>query len=285
MNGKSFTLLVTGANGQLGQELVRMETDAIRIVGYGRDRLDITNLDQCREVIADIRPDAIIHAAAYTAVDKAESEPDEAYRINALGTRNLAIAAREQAAKLCYISTDYVFDGTGTAPYNEYDNTNPQSVYGKSKRAGEILLQSLADRYFIVRTSWVYGKYGNNFVKTMLKLASERDSVTVVADQIGSPTYTYDLAQFLIELVQTEKYGVYHASNTGSCSWYEFAKAIFEESGISIRTEPCTTEQFPRPAPRPAYSVMDHSAIRQNGFKDLRPWREALRAFLKELKA
>jgi len=285
MNERAFTLLVTGANGQLGQELVRMETDAIRIVGYGRDRLDITNLDQCREVIADIRPDAIIHAAAYTAVDKAESEPDEAYRINALGTRNLAIAAREQAAKLCYISTDYVFDGIGAAPYNEYDNTNPQSVYGKSKRAGEILLQSLADRYFIVRTSWVYGKYGNNFVKTMLKLASERDSVTVVEDQIGSPTYTYDLAQFLIELVQTEKYGVYHASNTGSCSWYEFAKAIFEESGISIRTEPCTTEQFPRPAPRPAYSVMDHSAIRQNGFKDLRPWREALRAFLKELKA
>lgn len=285
MNERAFTLLVTGANGQLGQELVRMGTEKIRIVGYGRDRLDITNLDQCREVIADIRPDAIIHAAAYTAVDKAESEPDEAYRINALGTRNLAIAAREQAAKLCYISTDYVFDGTGTAPYNEYDNTNPQSVYGKSKRAGEILLQSLADRYFIVRTSWVYGKYGNNFVKTMLKLASERDSVTVVADQIGSPTYTYDLAQFLIELVQTEKYGVYHASNTGSCSWYEFAKAIFEESGISIRTEPCTTEQFPRPAPRPAYSVMDHSAIRQNGFKDLRPWREALRAFLKELKA
>jgi len=285
MNERAFTLLVTGANGQLGQELVRMETDAIRIVGYGRDRLDITNLDQCREVIADIRPDAIIHAAAYTAVDKAESEPDEAYRINALGTRNLAIAAREQAAKLCYISTDYVFDGTGTAPYNEYDNTNPQSVYGKSKRAGEILLQSLADRYFIVRTSWVYGKFGNNFVKTMLKLASERDSVTVVEDQIGSPTYTYDLAQFLIELVQTEKYGVYHASNTGSCSWYEFAKAIFEESGIPIRTEPCTTKQFPRPAPRPAYSVMDHSAIRQNGFKDLRPWREALRAFLKELKA
>ncbi|WP_019005361.1 dTDP-4-dehydrorhamnose reductase [Cohnella laeviribosi] len=285
MNERAFTLLVTGANGQLGQELVRMGTEKIRIVGYGRDRLDITNLDQCREVIADIRPDAIIHAAAYTAVDKAESEPDEAYRINALGTRNLAIAAREQAAKLCYISTDYVFDGIGAAPYNEYDNTNPQSVYGKSKRAGEILLQSLADRYFIVRTSWVYGKYGNNFVKTMLKLASERDSVTVVADQIGSPTYTYDLAQFLIELVQTERYGVYHASNTGSCSWYEFAKAIFEESGIPIRTEPCTTEQFPRPAPRPAYSVMDHSAIRQNGFKDLRPWREALRAFLKELKA
>jgi len=283
MSGNALTLLVTGANGQLGQELVRMSSDRVRLVGYGRDQLDITDLKQCREALAAVRPDAVIHAAAYTAVDKAEAEPDEAYRVNALGTRNLAIAAREQGAKLCYVSTDYVFNGRGTSPYNEYDNTDPQSVYGKSKRAGEVLLQSLSDRYFIVRTSWVYGKYGNNFVKTMLKLAAERDSVTVVEDQIGSPTYTYDLAKFLIELAQTEAYGIYHASNTGVCSWYEFAQAIFEESGIAIRTEPCTTEQFPRPAPRPAYSVMDHAAIRQNGFTDLRPWREALRAFLKEL--
>lgn len=283
MSGNALTLLVTGANGQLGQELVRMSDDRVRIVGYGRDRLDITDLEQCREALAAVRPDAVIHAAAYTGVDKAEADPDEAYRVNALGTRNLAIAVREQGAKLCYVSTDYVFNGRGTSPYNEYDNTDPQSVYGKSKRAGEVLLQSLSDRYFIVRTSWVYGKYGNNFVKTMLKLAAARDSVTVVEDQIGSPTYTYDLAKFLIELAQTEAYGIYHASNTGTCSWYEFARAIFEESGIAIRTEPCTTEQFPRPAPRPAYSVMDHAAIRQNGLTDLRPWREALRAFLKEL--
>ena len=277
-----LTLLVTGASGQLGQELVRMGNERIRIVGYGRDQLDITDMAQCREALAVTRPDAVIHAAAYTAVDRAEAEPDEAYRVNALGTRNMAIAAHEMNTKLCYISTDYVFDGKGTTPYNEYDNTNPQSVYGKSKRAGEVLLQSLCNRYFIVRTSWVYGKYGNNFVRTMLKLASERDSVAVVNDQIGSPTYTYDLAAFLIELVQTEAYGIYHASNTGTCSWYEFALAIFEERGISIRTEPCTTEQFPRPAPRPSYSVMDHSAIRVNGFNDLRPWREALREFLKD---
>ncbi|CAM3694093.1 dTDP-4-dehydrorhamnose reductase [Cohnella lubricantis] len=283
-HGTKLTLLVTGANGQLGQELIRMGDERIQLIGYGRDKLDITSLDQCRAAIAETKPDGIIHAAAYTAVDKAESEPDEAYRVNAVGTRNLAIAAQESGTKLCYVSTDYVFDGTGSAPYNEYDNTNPQSVYGKSKRAGEVLVQSLADRYFIVRTSWVYGKYGNNFVKTMLKLASERDQVTVVADQIGSPTYTRDLAKFLIELIQTEHYGIYHASNTGSCSWYEFARAIFEESGVAVRVEPCTTEQFPRPAPRPANSVMDHAAIRQNGLRDLPPWREALQAFLQELR-
>lgn len=280
---EKMTLLVTGANGQLGRELLHMSHDQVRIVGFGRDKLDITNLEQCREVLGNIRPDGIIHAAAYTAVDKAESEPDEAYRVNAVGTRNLAIVSEEIGAKLVYVSTDYVFDGTGRTPYNEYDNTNPQSIYGKSKRAGEVLLQSLSSRYFIVRTSWVYGKYGQNFVKTMLKLASERDSVTVVADQFGSPTYTRDLAAFLVQLIQSEYYGIYHASNSGTCSWYEFAQAIFEESGITIRTEPCTTEQFPRPAPRPAYSVMDHSAIRQNGLQDLRPWREALRDFLKEI--
>ncbi|BBI36167.1 dTDP-4-dehydrorhamnose reductase [Cohnella abietis] len=283
MHEGKITLLVTGANGQLGQELIRLGDERINIIGCVRTQLDVTNLLQCREVVATVRPDAIIHAGAYTAVDKAETESDEAYRINALGTRNLALAANEHGSKLCYISTDYVFDGTASQPYNEYDNTNPQSIYGKSKRAGEVLLQSLGHRYFIVRTSWVYGKYGNNFVKTMLKLASERDSVSVVHDQFGSPTYTYDLGRFLIDLVQTEAYGIYHASNTGACTWYEFAQAIFEESNLAMRTEPCTTEQFPRPAPRPAYSVMDHSAIRQNGFTDLRPWREGLQAFLKEL--
>lgn len=283
MSEGKITVLVTGANGQLGQELVHLEDNRVRIVGYGRQDLDVTNLQNCREVISKLRPDAIIHAAAYTAVDRAESDADEAYRINAAGTRNLALAASEQGAKICYISTDYVFDGKASQPYNEYDNTNPQSVYGKSKRAGEVLLQSLSDRYFIVRTSWVYGKYGNNFVKTMLKLAGEREFVSVVHDQFGSPTYTYDLARFLVELVQTEAYGIYHASNTDTCTWFDFAQAIFEEKGCTIRVEPCTTEQFPRPAPRPAFSVMDHSAIRQNDLPELRPWREALRAFLKDL--
>jgi dTDP-4-dehydrorhamnose reductase len=213
-------------------------------------------------------------------VDLAESEPDKAYQINAYGTRNIAMASELVGAKLCYISTDYVFDGRGSTPYTEYDNTNPQSVYGKSKRAGECMVQGFSRKYFIVRTSWVYGNNGANFVKTMLKLGQERDSLKVVNDQIGSPTYTVDLANFLAELVVTEKYGIYHASNSGVCSWFDFARAIFEEAGLDVRVEPCTTEEFPRPAPRPQYSVMDHMSIRVNGFADLRPWREAVREFI-----
>ncbi|WP_029192300.1 dTDP-4-dehydrorhamnose reductase [Paenibacillus harenae] len=275
-------IVVTGANGQLGRELTEWSTDAAEIIGLGREMLDITNIDQCRHVFAEHQPDVVIHCAAYTAVDKAESEPDEAFRVNAAATRNVAVAAREAGAKLCYISTDYVFDGTGAVPYNEYDQTNPQTVYGKSKLAGEQMVQTLHDRYYIVRTSWVYGKYGNNFVKTMLKMASERDQLMVVADQLGSPTYTYDLAAFLLELVQTDYFGLYHASNSGICSWYDFAKAIFEDSGITIQLHSCTTADFPRPAPRPAYSVMDRSAIRSNGLSQLRPWREALNHYLKD---
>lgn len=284
MSTGNVTLLVTGANGQLGQQLLHTDKEGIRIIGFGRDRLDVTNLSQCREVLSEIRPDGIIHAAAYTAVDKAEAESDLAYRVNAIGTRNMAIAAEENGTKLLYVSTDYVFDGGARIPYNEYDCTNPQSVYGKSKRAGEAIIQSLSSRYFIVRTSWLYGKYGSNFVKTMVNLAKERDSVTVVCDQFGSPTYTLDLAEFLVDLVRSENYGIYHASNSGSCSWHEFAQAIFEESGLAVQVESCNTDQFHRPAPRPAYSVLDHSSIRQQGLPDFRPWRDALRAFLQELK-
>ncbi|MFX3632153.1 MAG: dTDP-4-dehydrorhamnose reductase [Candidatus Pristimantibacillus sp.] len=280
---KKIKVIVTGANGQLGRELTEWKTnDSVEIIGLGRDELDITNIVVCRTLLLQHRPDVIIHCAAYTAVDKAESEPDEAFRVNAAGTRNIAVAAREIGAKLCYISTDYVFDGMGTIPYNEYDHVNPQTVYGKSKLAGEQAVQTLHDRFFIVRTSWVYGKYGNNFVKTMLKLADEKDRLTVVADQHGSPTYTYDLAEFLLQLVQTDYYGIYHASNTESCTWFEFAQAIFNESGKTVQVDPCTTEQFPRPAPRPAYSIMDHSAIRSNGLPPLRPWREALVHYLKD---
>jgi dTDP-4-dehydrorhamnose reductase len=275
-------ILVTGAGGQLGQELVRLPAQpGLGIIGFGRDELDVTDPEQCRNVIRSCNPDAVIHCAAYTKVDQAESEPDEAYRVNAEGARNAALAAELVGAKFVYISTDYVFDGKAKVPYRESDRPNPQSVYGKSKLAGEQFTKSLSSRYFIVRTSWVYGMYGSNFVKTMLKLAGERDSLKVVDDQIGSPTYTLDLAQFLLELVTTDHYGVFHASNTGVCSWYEFAKAIFEERGLNVRVEPCTTEEFPRPAPRPAYSVLDHGAIRAHGFRPLRSWREALGNFLK----
>ncbi len=282
MGTDTVKVLVTGANGQLGQELVHIDNAHIQIVGFGRDQLDITDLARCREILVEVKPDTIIHTAAYTAVDKAEEEPEEAYRVNAIGTRNLAVVAEEIGAKLLFVSTDYVFDGTGKAPYEESAETKPQSVYGKTKRAGEEFVLELSSHYFIVRTSWVYGRYGNNFVNTMLKLATERDSVTVVADQIGSPTYARDLAAFLIELVQTEKYGIYHASNSGSCSWYTFAQAIFAERSVKMRVEPCTTAEFRRLAPRPAYSVMDQSAIHRNGLNGLRPWRVALREFLAE---
>lgn len=280
---KMLKIAVTGANGQLGGELVRLETGGrFEIIGLSRKELDITDLEQCRSVLSGIRPDAVIHCAAYTAVDQAEAEPDEAFRINAAGTRNVALAAREVGTKLCAVSTDYVFDGKGTVPYKEYDRTNPQTVYGQSKLAGEQAVLSLHDRYFIVRTSWVFGAYGQNFVKTMLKLASERDQLSVVADQWGSPTFTRDLALFLLELVRTDYYGIYHASNGGVCTWYDFAQAIMEESGSGTKLVPCSTAEFPRPAPRPRYSVMDHSAIRSNGFSPLRPWREALRHYLSD---
>ena len=273
-------VMITGANGQLGRDLVELIGQQHETVGLGRNQLDIRNLKQCKQVVREIKPNVILHTAAYTAVDLAESQEDEAYAVNAYGSRNIAMAAEEIGAKLCYISTDYVFDGTAATPYKEYDATNPQGVYGKSKYAGEQLVQSFSSQYFILRTSWVYGQHGNNFVKTMLKLGREKDQLMVVHDQIGSPTYTVDLCRFLLELIKTDNFGIYHASNSGQCSWYEFAQAIFEESQIHIKVIPCTTEQFPRPAARPPYSVMNHLAIRANGLTDLRPWRKALKEFL-----
>ncbi|MGG4400620.1 dTDP-4-dehydrorhamnose reductase [Paenibacillus amylolyticus] len=283
-------VLVTGASGQLGRDVVLLlEKEGHDVLACDRDQMDITNQAQCNEVVSSYHPEVIIHCAAYTAVDAAETDTDGAYKVNSVGTRNVAVAAEKVGAKLIYISTDYVFDGQSTNSYQEYDDTNPQSVYGKSKRAGEWLVQSLCTKWFVVRTSWVYGLHGNNFVKTILKLGQEKPKLQVVHDQKGSPTYTVDLALFLIELMGTEMYGIYHASNRGDCTWYEFTQAIFEEAqtsvGVSIQAElePCTTEQFPRPAPRPVNSVMDHMSIRINGLTDLRPWREGLRDFIRSM--
>lgn len=278
-------VLVTGANGQLGSDIVRLLRKQGHVVyAHSRDTLDITRLEQCRDVLHAQRPDVIIHCAAYTSVDKAESDEDGAYLVNAVGSRNIAVAAEQIEAKLCYMSTDYVFDGESAQAYREYDLTNPQTIYGKSKLAGEQLVQTLSSKYFIVRTSWVYGAQGQNFVKTMLKLGKEKSSLQVVQDQVGSPTYTVDLASFLEKLIRTEYYGIYHASNSGSCSWYEFAQVIFEEAGIKIELLPCTTEQFPRPARRPKNSALEHLSIRTNGFEDMRGWRDALIAFMQEMK-
>ncbi|MFD1776548.1 dTDP-4-dehydrorhamnose reductase [Paenibacillus rhizophilus] len=284
-------ILVTGAAGQLGRDVVLLlERRGYEVLACDRQEMDITDLDQCSKIIGEFGPEAVIHCAAHTAVDAAETDIDAAYLINAVGTRNVALASEKVGAKLVYISTDYVFDGQGSQPYHEYDNTDPKSIYGKSKRAGEIMVQTLSSKYFIVRTSWVYGKYGSNFVKTMLKLGQEKPMLQVVDDQKGSPTYTVDLANFLLELIGTEKYGVYHASNSEACTWYEFTQAIFAEAEeilglkFTAKLEPCTTEQFLRPAPRPRNSVMEHLSIRTNGFQDIRPWREGLRSFLLELK-
>lgn len=275
-------ILVTGAKGQLGTEMVKLLKEMkYEVYGYGRAELDITDFQQVKNVIDHIRPNIVIHAAAYTKVDAAESEPDQAFFVNAYGTRNVTVASEHIGAKLVYISTDYVFDGTANVPYNEFAFTNPINVYGKSKLAGEQFVRDLHSKFFIIRTSWVYGKHGNNFVKTMLKLAQEQKQLFVVDDQIGCPTYAVDLVSCIFQLIQTEKYGVYHISNSGHCSWYEFAKAIFEEANVNIVVNPCKTKDYPRPARRPPYSVLDHMALRLNGFKELRHWREALKEFIK----
>lgn len=277
-------VLVTGANGQLGQELVQqlIKRD-VELFTYTKSELDICDLNTVMNVVEQIHPNVIINAAAYTKVDLAESNKEIAFEVNAYGQRNLTVAAEKVGAKICYVSTDYVFDGTAEEPYEEYALVNPIGIYGKSKYAGEQLTQSLSTKFFIVRTAWVYGAYGPNFVKTMLRLASERDELGVVSDQIGSPTYTVDLAEFIIELVQTEKYGVYHCTNGGSCSWYEFAKAIFEEANIDIKVNALTTEQYPTPAKRPSYSVLSDTALKVNNFKPVRHWREGLKAFLQSI--
>ena len=278
-------ILVTGANGQLGQELVQQLQKAnVELYAFTKTDLDICNLSTVQQVVNEIKPHVIINAAAFTKVDLAETEQDIAFNINAYGQRNLAVAAEQVGAKICYISTDYVFDGNATEPYEEYALVNPIGVYGKSKYAGEQLTQPLNSKYFIVRTAWVYGEYGPNFVKTMLRLAKERDELGVVSDQFGSPTYTVDLAAFLIELVQTEKYGIYHCTNSGSCSWYEFAQAIFEESNVDIKVNPLTTDQYPTPAKRPNYSVLGDRALKLNGFQPVRHWRDGLKAFLNNAK-
>ncbi|WP_430477058.1 dTDP-4-dehydrorhamnose reductase [Bacillus cereus] len=277
-------VLVTGAKGQLGQDVVKLlEEQAWEVFGFGREELNITDEKQVNEKILLIQPDIIIHTAAYTQVDQAESDEETAFKVNAEGTKYLAQAAEAVGARFCYVSTDYVFDGTKNEPYKADDQTNPQTIYGKSKLVGERYTQEYCSKSYIVRTSWVFGLYGNNFVKTMLRLAEEKKELGVVHDQVGSPTYTTDLARFIINLVQTDKYGVYHGSNSGVCSWYEFAKEIFEQSNIEIVVNPLTTEDFPRPAARPKYSVLDKGMIEQNGFESFQDWKKALKDFLDKL--
>ncbi|MFA1737503.1 dTDP-4-dehydrorhamnose reductase [Lysinibacillus fusiformis] len=274
-------IIVTGANGQLGQELVKQLTDSEHdLFVFTKTDLDITDTERVLTVCNDIKPQIIINSAAYTNVDGAETNEELAFQVNAVGQRNLTVAAEKVGAKICYISTDYVFNGQATSPYNEYMNVDPLGVYGQSKYAGEFLTQTLNTKYFIVRTAWVYGEYGPNFVKTMLKLAEEKSELGVVHDQVGSPTYTVDLAEFIIELVQTEKYGIYHCTNSGTCSWFEFAQEIFKLANKDIKVKPLTSDQFSRPAKRPAYSVLGDLSVRINGFIPRRSWKEALDEYI-----
>ena len=277
-------VLVTGAKGQLGTDLMNeLAKRGIEGIGVDVQEMDITDAKACRRVIKNSGADAVIHCAAYTAVDAAEDNVDLCRRINGEGTRNVAQACKEADTKLMYISTDYVFDGQGTRPWEPDDERHPLNVYGQTKYEGELAVEELSDKYFIVRIAWVFGVAGKNFIKTMLRLGKERGAVSVVDDQIGSPTYTYDLARLLVDMIQTDKYGRYHATNEGLCSWYEFAKEIFRQAGMDVPVTPVSSDQFPAKAARPSNSRLSKEKLSENGFERLPAWQDALGRFLKEI--
>ena len=277
-------VLVTGAKGQLGTDLMHeLEKRGIEGIGVDVQEMDITDAEACRRVIKNSGADAVIHCAAYTAVDAAEDNVDLCRRINGEGTRNVAQACKEADVKLMYISTDYVFDGQGTRPWEPDDERHPLNVYGQTKYEGELAVEELSDKYFIVRIAWVFGVAGKNFIKTMLRLGKERGAVSVVDDQVGSPTYTYDLARLLVDMIQTDKYGRYHATNEGLCSWYEFAKEIFRQAGMEVPVTPVSSDAFPAKATRPSNSRLNKDKLSENGFERLPAWQDALGRFLKEI--
>ncbi len=279
-------VLVTGVKGQLGHDVVNELTSrGMEAVGVDIDEMDITDAASVNQVIGQAAPDAVIHCAAYTAVDAAEDNEAVCRKVNVDGTRNIAEACKKTGAKMLYISTDYVFDGQGTRPWEPEDERHPLNVYGQSKCDGEIAVQETLDNYFIVRIAWVFGLNGKNFVRTMLKLAENHDSLTVVNDQFGSPTYTYDLSKLLVDMIQTDKYGIYHATNEGICTWYEFACEIFRQAGISIKVAPVSAAEYPAKAKRPENSRMSKEKLTENGFERLPSWQDALKRYLEELKA
>ncbi len=278
-------VLVTGINGQLGYDICKeLENRKIEYLGTTRNELDLCDEQSIKSCITSYKPDVMVHCAAYTAVDKAEDEPELAYKVNAQGTRYIAKACKEIGAKLIYISTDYVFHGDGEQFYEVDDEVNPLGVYGKTKLEGEIAVRELLDRYFIVRISWVFGKNGSNFVKTMLRLSETRDELSVVCDQIGSPTYTKDLAPLLCDMAESDKYGIYHATNDGTCSWAEFASEIFALTGKNIKVNSIPSTQYPTRAKRPLNSRMSKKSLKDAGFKGLPQWKDALLRYLNEIR-
>lgn len=265
----------------LGSDLLATLAPHHQVTGLDIEELDITDLAKTLQTLKLLAPEVVINCAAYTNVDGCESNIDLAFQVNALGPRNLAVACNEVGAALVHISTDYVFPGTRSESYREDDPTGPSSIYGKSKLAGENNIRTLTNRFYIIRTSWLFGQNGPNFVKTILRLAGERAQLTIVNDQTGSPTYSVDLAQAIAKLVKTPAYGTYHLTNSDTCTWYQFTKEILVEAGVTgVEVKPITTEEFNRPAPRPAFSVMNNQNWRLLGFEPLRSYREALRAYL-----
>ena len=275
-------VLIIGAKGQLGRALVKQlkrDKETYHVTTATRETLDITNKETIDVYIHDLRPDIILNCAAYTAVDAAEENEEVAYAVNAQGPKYLAQVCEEIGAKFIQVSTDYVFDGIGTVHKREEDKINPQSVYGQTKYQGEEAARKYCTRHFILRTAWLYGE-GNNFVRTMLKLAQTYSEINVVGDQFGTPTYTKDLAKVMIELMQTEYYGTYHATCEGSCSWYDFACEIFRVKHLDVKVNKITSKEFIRPAKRPPYAVLENAKLKDIGLNTFRPWQEALADYL-----
>lgn len=279
-------ILVTGVKGQLGHDVVNeMKKRGLDPVGVDLEEMDITDKEACVKVITEAKVDAVIHCAAYTAVDAAEDNVELCRKVNSQGTRNIAEVCRDLDIKMMYISTDYVFDGQGTRPWEPDDARNPLNVYGQTKYEGELAVEELVKKFFTVRIAWVFGVNGKNFIKTMLRIGKERGAASVVDDQIGSPTYTYDLARLLVDMIQTEKYGRYHATNEGLCSWYEFACEIFRQAGMDqVKVTPVHTSEYPASkAKRPMNSRMSKEKLTENGFERLPEWKNAVGRYLKEI--
>ena len=280
-------VLVTGVKGQLGYDVVNELTKCgIEAVGVDIQEMDITDAASVEKVIGEAAPDAVVHCAAYTAVDAAEDNVEICRKVNADGTQNIANVCKKLDCKMVYISTDYVFDGEGTRPWEPEDERHPLNVYGQTKYEGELAVQKTLEKYFIVRIAWVFGLNGKNFIKTMLNVGKTHDTVRVVNDQIGTPTYTYDLARLLVDMNETEKYGYYHATNEGGyISWYDFTREIYRQAGYTTRVLPVTTAEYGlSKAARPFNSRLDKSKLVENGFTPLPTWQDALSRYLKEIK-
>lgn len=273
-------LLITGCNGQLGRAINKQYANTnYELVNTDVAELDITNVDAVVSMMKEVKPYAIINCAAHTGVDACETDQDNAYRINAIGPRNLSIAATEVGAKMVHISTDYVFEGNATKPYNEFDSVNPQGMYGYTKLAGENFVKDFAKDYFIIRTAWLYGD-GKNFAKTMLRLSETNEKVRVVGDQFGSPTSAAELAKMIAHLIPTQNYGLFHGTCEGACSWADFAKEIFRLAGKSTEVEAITTAEYPTPAVRPAYSVLENYMLKLTSDFSFVSWEEAIQEYM-----